>query len=390
MPYWSGAIYRSVLRSFCSGRVIDGADLDDLRSRLVQELGVEDALLCGSGSLALEIALRACKVARGDEVVIPTFCCTAVVAPIVATGATPVLADVGEELNLTVETVRPVLSQKTRAIIVPHLFGNPADIEGIAELAARKNIRVIDDAAQALGASIHGRPVGSFGAAGIVSFGNEKVCFGLGAVWLFFVIKKFCRMICGYIWPAEVFVLDGQTRIDAGHVALAPIDGAAIEIILGAATPKPSQLPITYRRESMANLQAAVAKNLIQTMRENIQARRERVRAYQNSLAGVTGLQLIPHQSGSACLTQVVRLLRPKDRREVAVDTFAALNRSGYEIQGSYVPIHLLSNIGMCVWDHLLYAERIWADLIELPCEPDVELTQVEQISAIVKATVHS
>jgi DegT/DnrJ/EryC1/StrS aminotransferase family len=102
MPYWNGAVHQSVLDSFCSGCVIDGADLDDLRSRLVQELGVEDAILCGSGSLALEIALRTCKVARGDEVVIPTFCCTAVVAPILAAGATPVLADIGEELNLTV------------------------------------------------------------------------------------------------------------------------------------------------------------------------------------------------------------------------------------------------------------------------------------------------
>ena len=140
----------------------------------------------------------------------------------------------------------------------------------------------------------------------------------------------------------------------------------------------------------MANLQAAVAKNLMQTLRENIQARRERVRAYQKLLAGAAGLQLIPHQSGSACLTQVVRLLRPNDRRDLAVNAITALDRSGYEVQGSYVPIHRLSNFGMCVWDHLPHAERIWADLIELPCEPDVELTQVEQISAIVKATVHS
>ena len=226
--------------SFCSGRVIDGADLDDLRSRLVQELGVEDAILCGSGSLALEIALHACKVERGDEVVIPTFCCTAVVAPILATGATPVLADVGEELNLTVETVRPVLTQKTRAIIVPHLFGNPADIEGIAELAARKNIRIIDDAAQALGATINGRPVGSFGAAGILSFGNEKVCFGLGGGVAIFRDKKVLpNALQLQLTRAQVFVLAGQTRIDAGRVALAPVDGAASEIILGAATPKP-------------------------------------------------------------------------------------------------------------------------------------------------------
>jgi dTDP-4-amino-4,6-dideoxygalactose transaminase len=341
--------------------------------------------------LALEIALRACKVERGDEVVIPTFCCTAVVAPILAAGATPVLADVGEELNLTVETVRPVLTQKTRAIIVPHLFGNPADIEGIAELAARKNIRVIDDAAQALGATIDGRPVGSFGDAGILSFGSEKVCFGLGGGTAIFRDKK---------------ILSGDMRLHPAPPKFWPVLGKLASTLcawrwrrLTAPLVKlssalrhrsPESAPIAYRREWMANLQAAVAKNLMQTLRENIQARRARVRAYQNLLAGVAGLQLIPHQSGSACLTQVVRFLRPSDRRDLAADAITALDRSGYEIQGSYVPIHLLSNFGMCVWDRLPHAERIWADLIELPCEPDVELTQVEQISAIVKATIHS
>ena len=110
-------------------------------------------------------------------------------------GATPVLADIGEKLNPPVGTVRAVLTQKTRAIIVPHLFGDPADIEGIAELAARKNIRVIDDAAQALGATIHSRPVGSFGAAGILSFGNERFTVS-AAVWLFFATRTFCLMFC--------------------------------------------------------------------------------------------------------------------------------------------------------------------------------------------------
>jgi cysteine sulfinate desulfinase/cysteine desulfurase-like protein len=124
--------------------------------------------------LALEIALRACDLRPGDEVVIPTFCCTSVVAPILAVGANPVLADVGEELNITLETLQMALTKKSRAIIVPHLFGNPADIESIVDLARARNIRVIDDAAQALGATINGRPAGTFGDAGILSFGSIK------------------------------------------------------------------------------------------------------------------------------------------------------------------------------------------------------------------------
>src|SRR5437870_12122888 len=152
VPHVNGATYRGILRSFLSGSVIVGADLGELRSLVIEIFGVEEAVLCGSGSLSLEMALRACDVRQGDEVVIPTFCCTAVVSPILAVGALPMLADVGEDLSITAETVEAVLTDKTKAIIVPHLFGNPADIKAIMELARGRTIRVIDDAAQALGA----------------------------------------------------------------------------------------------------------------------------------------------------------------------------------------------------------------------------------------------
>ena len=179
-PYWNSATYRGILRSLLSRSVIHGPDVKKLVSSLIRELGVEEALLFSSGSFALEIALRACGVRARDEVVIPTFCCTAVVPPVLAAGAIPVLADVGEELNLTMENVERVLTDRTRAIIVPHLFGNPADIDAIIGLASGRDIRVIDDAAQALGATIDGRPVGGFGDAGILSCGREKICSGLG------------------------------------------------------------------------------------------------------------------------------------------------------------------------------------------------------------------
>ncbi|HWH76062.1 MAG TPA: DegT/DnrJ/EryC1/StrS family aminotransferase, partial [Candidatus Binatus sp.] len=180
VPYWTGATYRAILKAVVSNAIIDGAELSALRSLLISQFGVADGMLCGSGSLALELALGACGVRQGDEVVIPTFCCSAVVAPIVAVGAIPVLADIGNELNLTPETVSPVLTRNTKAIVVPHLFGNPAEIPAIVDLVRDKNIRVIDDAAQAFGATIDGRRVGTFGDAGIISFGAEKVCFGLG------------------------------------------------------------------------------------------------------------------------------------------------------------------------------------------------------------------
>ena len=180
VPFWNDVTQRNLLRCLVSGQIIRGTDLVALRSELLDLLGIEDAVLCGSGSLALELALRTCHFDQGDEVIIPSFCCSTVVAPILAVGATPVLADVGSELNLTAETVEAARTGRTRAVLVPHLFGNPANIEEIVELGDANNIVVIDDAAQALGATIDGRRAGTFGDMGVLSFGAEKVCSGLG------------------------------------------------------------------------------------------------------------------------------------------------------------------------------------------------------------------
>ena len=315
VPYWNGATYRAILRSLVSGSVIEGPDLGQLRSAVMERLGVEDAIICGSGSLALEIALRACGVREGDEVVIPTFCCTSVVSPILAVGAHPVLADVGEELNITAETVEAALTNKTTAIIVPHLFGNPAAINAIVDLARPKNIRVIDDAAQALGATIGGRPVGSFGDAGILSFGSEKVCFGLGG---------------GVVVSRQKENLNGGSKMELPPARLSPTLRTFLSTLAWrrwrrwtlpaqawlshAETTNPDSPPAPYRNEILSNLNAAVALTLLQTLDENIAARRARVRAYQELLrpderlsAHTSPAGIGVSESGRSCLAWTPR-----------------------------------------------------------------------------------
>jgi dTDP-4-amino-4,6-dideoxygalactose transaminase len=118
VPFWSGETYRNIRRCIASGEIIAGPDLVELKRQLLAYFGVPDIVLCGSGSLALELALRVCDLHAGDEVIIPSFCCSTVVAPILAVGATrcwPILA----ELNLAVERLT---ARTTRAIIVPHLL----------------------------------------------------------------------------------------------------------------------------------------------------------------------------------------------------------------------------------------------------------------------------
>jgi dTDP-4-amino-4,6-dideoxygalactose transaminase len=391
VPYWNGATYRSIVQSFVAGNVIAGPELGKLKSAVIEMLGAADAFLCGSGSLALELALRACGVGRRDEVVIPTFCCTAVVSSIVAAGAIPVLADVGAELNITAATVEAALSKKTKAIIVPHLFGNPADIGSITDLVKGRNIHVIDDAAQALGAAIDGRPVGSFGDVGITSFGREKVCSGLGG---------------GVVVSRNKNILDEISKVDLSKPRRSgAVKNCASTLVCRhwrrwslplqvafsrAPQDGPDTPPRPYRQETMANLNAAVALSLMQSLHDNIACRRARVGAYQELFGGDERLQLIAHRSGSACLTQVVRVLPRRRDEDFATRVLAALAQAGYEVQGSYVPIHLLPGYEQCAWDRLSNAEKIWSDLIELPCEPTVGLDNMKRIAEIVKDSLRS
>ena len=389
VPYWNGSTYRAISKAIVFNSVIDGQELTALRSLLIHQFGIEDAILCGSGSLALEIALRACGVQQSDEVVVPTFCCSAVVSPIVAVGAVPVLADVGKELNLTAETVLPVLTRKTKAIVVPHLFGNPAEIEAIVELAREKNIRVIDDAAQAFGATIDGKLAGSFGDIGILSFGAEKVCFGLGG---------------GALLSKRGEVVRFGTRLNLLRPRLGPTLRMLVSTLLWrrwrrwtlplrqllsrADSIGPETKPNCYRSERIANLNAGVALSLARSLNKNIEARRVRARAYRELLGDAYGLELIPHRPGSACLAQVVRVIRQRRNEDRSITVIEALGRAGYEVQGSYVPLHRLARCSMCVWENLPHADRAWSDLIELPCDPGVSLDEIERIAAIVKRTI--
>jgi dTDP-4-amino-4,6-dideoxygalactose transaminase len=309
-----------------------------------------------------------------------------VIPPILAVGAFPVLADVGDNLTISAAAIEAVLSEKTKAVIVPHLFGNPADMGPILDLLHGRKIRVIDDAAQALGATIADQPVGSFGDVGILSFGSEKICFGLGGG----VVVSRCKEIVERL--SEIH-LPSPGILNSLHSLFSTIVWRRWRrwtLPLHSALPRgtsrgPDSPPDEYRKEAMANLNAAVALTLVRNLRENVNARRERVRAYRGLLGAERCLTLIPHEPGSACLTQVVRVLPVNRDHDLSTGLIEALNREGYEVQGSYLPIHLIPAYESYVRDPLPNAERVWPDLIELPCEPDVSFDDVERITAIIK-----
>ena len=135
----------------------------------------------GNGTDAIAIALRALGVGPGDEVVVPSVSFFATVEPVVTIGATPVFCDVDEETwCMTAATAESAITDRTRALLPVHLFGNPAPVGELMDLAGPRRIRVLEDAAQAHGATLDGRMAGSLGDAATFSFFPSKNLGGFG------------------------------------------------------------------------------------------------------------------------------------------------------------------------------------------------------------------
>ena len=138
--------------------------------------GTDHAIALANGTLALELALYALDIGPGDEVITTSRTFIASASCIVMRGATPVIADVDPvSQNITAETIRPLITPRTKAIIAVHLAGWPCAMDEILALAREHNLKVIEDCAQAHGARYKGRPVGSMGDVGAFSFCQDKI-----------------------------------------------------------------------------------------------------------------------------------------------------------------------------------------------------------------------
>lgn len=141
-----------------------------------RSVGVKYSVGLTSGTVALELALRTLSVGAGDEVVVTPRTFVACASSAVLVGATPVFADVdSKSQNITAESIEAVLTHRTKAIVAVHLSGWPCEMDPIMDLADRHGIKVIEDCAQAQGATYRGRPVGSIGHIGAFSFCQDKI-----------------------------------------------------------------------------------------------------------------------------------------------------------------------------------------------------------------------
>ena len=177
-PYFASDEVEAVRRVLESGDVNywTGEEGRRFEQEFAASVGARHAVGLTSGTVALELALLTCGVRPGDEVIVTPRTFVACASSVVLIGARPVFADIDPvSQNITAETIEPVLSEKTRAIICVHLAGWPCEMDSIMEMARERGIKVIEDCAQAQGAVYRGRQVGAIADVGVFSFCQDKI-----------------------------------------------------------------------------------------------------------------------------------------------------------------------------------------------------------------------
>jgi perosamine synthetase len=161
-----------------------GKYIDEFESKFADYCGTEYALAVSNGTTGLHLALAALGLGPGDEVIVPDLTFVATANAVAYTGAKPVLADVeADTLCLDVASVKSLITPQTKAIIPVHLYGHPADMDALIEIADARGLAIIEDAAEAHGAEYKGRRVGGLGKCGVFSFyGNKIITTGEGGM----------------------------------------------------------------------------------------------------------------------------------------------------------------------------------------------------------------
>lgn len=178
-------VLEAVHRALSEAAYINGPDVKAMEKEFGAFLGVSHSIACANGTDALHIAFRALGIGPGDEVITTAFTFVATAGTVSLTGATPVFVDIDPEtFNIDPVAIEAAITPRTKAIVPVHLFGSPADMDAIMDIARRHDLPVVEDCAQSTGATYKGRMTGTIGTIGCFSFFPSKNlgCFGDGGM----------------------------------------------------------------------------------------------------------------------------------------------------------------------------------------------------------------
>ena len=179
-PFFGEQERAAVSEVLASGKVNyrTGEHGRQFKQEFAKSMGCEYGVALANGSVSLELALIALGIGEGDEVIVPSYTFIASASSVVLRGATPIFADVDPDtINISAASIRNKISERTKAIIAVHLLGCPCDMDAILAIAKEFEIYVIEDCAQAHGATYRGKPVGSFGDVAAFSFCQDTVSY---------------------------------------------------------------------------------------------------------------------------------------------------------------------------------------------------------------------
>ncbi len=339
-PYLGEAEAVAVAEVMQSGQIAQGEKVAAFESTFCSSIGVSYAAAVSSGTAALHLTLAALGVSEKDEVILPSYVCIALLNAVRYVGATPVLADIDPETaNIDPKDAANRITKRTKAIIVPHLFGRPANMESLLKF----DIPVIEDCAQAVGGTFQNRPLGTIGHAAVYSFYATKV----------------------------------MTTGEGGMVASSSKDLIdRIRELREYDNRSDGRLRYNYK---MTDIQAAIGTIQLSRLSDFIRKRRSIAEDYTKAFAPL-GLKIPMPDPGHIYFRYTIRL-----NDEEMVDRWLRILKSKGICcaRPVYQPIHRA--LGLPGYEH---SEAAWQQLLSLPIYPSLTFKSVGQVIQGVTETV--
>jgi perosamine synthetase len=301
----------NVLRT---SRLSLGPQMEAFEDAMANYIGTPDAIAVSSGTAGLHLCMKALGIGEGDEVIVPSFTFIAAANAIRYERAQPVFVDIdAESLNMSPASIEQAITSRTRAILVVHTFGRPAEMAAIMDIASRHHLLVIEDACEAIGATYQGRKVGSFGDAAVFAFyPNKQITTGEGGM----VVTRRPEL------AVRIRALRNQGRYDSADWL------------------QHAELGYNYR---LSEINCALGLTQLKRI-EPILQRREKVgRQYQKSLADISDLILPVTDVPNVRISWFVYVVRlTTGLTEVDRDNLVAtLINAGIGCGRYFAPIHL-------------------------------------------------
>lgn len=371
----------AVCAQMSSGQYIMGAAVAGFEQSFAEYIGVKHAIAVNSGTDALVIALRAAGVKAGDEVITTPFTFFATAETVAAVGAVPVFADVDENTyNLDPAKIEEKITEKTRAILPVHIFGQPADMDGIREIAQKHNLYVIEDACQAVGAEYKGAKAGSIGDFGCFSFFPTKNLGAFGDGGMITTNDDDLAVICR--------ALREHGMAQNGAKARFLLDGVKDDLE-GTVSPDGLYNPYKYYNYLIAYnsrldaIQATILNIKLKYL-ESFNTNRKKIAEYYNqALSGLEDIK-IPHVSDDVTPVWHQYAFRCSHKDEIGM----FLSSRGVGSAAFYpVPLHLqkaFSYLGYKEGD-LPVAEMLTKETVCLPIFPELREDELEYVAGCVK-----